>query len=130
MRAALAEAFRRRGYAVTAAASAGEALEALRAALFDVLVTDLVLPDRDGLSLMEQALGARPDILVVLMTGHGTIDSAVKARKGGAYDYILKPFRLQDICRIVSRGLDERRLRRENVQLNEINRRLQELDEI
>jgi len=130
MRAALTEALRLQGYRVTPAASAREAREALRVTPFDVVITDLVLPDRDGLALMEEARIAQPGALVVLMTGHGTIGSAVKALKGGAFDYILKPFRLDEILHLVSRGLDQRRLRQENVHLSEINRRLHELDQI
>lgn len=127
---ALTEVFQRQGYRATPAATAREALGALRTASFDVVVTDLILPDRDGLALMEQARLAQPGALLVLMTGHGTIDSAVKALKGGAYDYILKPFRLDEILHIVARGLDQQRLRQENIHLNEINQRLQELDQI
>ncbi len=130
LRQALVEAFRLKGYRVTPASSAQEALAALRAARCDVLVTDLMLPDMDGIALMERTRLMQPGALVILMTGQGTVDSAVKALKGGAYDYILKPFRLDEIFLIVSRGLEQQRLRQENLQLNEINRRLQELDQI
>ncbi len=130
LRHALAEAFKLQGYQVTSAPTAHEALAALRAARVEVIVTDLMLPDMDGITLMERARLMQPGALVVLMTGQGTIDSALKALKGGAYDYILKPFRLDEIFLIVSRGLEQQRLRQENLQLNEINRRLQELDQI
>jgi len=130
LRRGLTEAFRLKGYRVTAAASAQEAVAALRSARFDVIVTDLILPDMDGIALMERTRLMQPGALVVLMTGQGTIDSAVKALKGGAYDYVLKPFRLEEMFLIVSRGLEQQRLRQENLQLNEINRRLQELEQL
>ena len=130
LRQALAEAFRLKGYRVTPASSAQEALAVLRAARCDVLVTDLMLPDMDGLALMERSRLMQPGTLVILMTGQGTVDSAVKALKGGAYDYILKPFGLDELFLIVSRGLEQQRLRQENLELNEINKRLQELDQI
>lgn len=130
LRVALAQAFQLEGYRVTPAATAQEALEAMRAAPFEVVVTDLMLPDVDGIALMERARLMQPGALVVLMTGQGTIDSAVKALKGGAYDYILKPFKLDQLFNIVARGLEQQRLRQENIQLSEINRRLYELDQI
>lgn len=130
LRRGLTEAFRLKGYRVTPAATAQEALAALRSARFDVIITDLRLPDMDGIALMERARLMHPGALLVLMTGQGTIDSAVKALKGGAYDYVLKPFRLEEMFLIISRGLEQARLRQENLQLNEINRRLQELDQI
>jgi len=115
LRRGLTEAFRLKGYRVTAAASAQEAVAALRSARFDVIVTDLILPDMDGIALMERTRLMQPGALVVLMTGQGTIDSAVKALKGGAYDYVLKPFRLEEMFLIVSRGLEQQRLRQENL---------------
>lgn len=130
LRLALTQAFKLEGYQVTPAATAPEALEALRVVPFDVMITDLMLPDMDGIALMERALLIQPGALVILMTGQGTIDSAVKALKGGAYDYVLKPFTLEEIFHIVARGLEQQRLRQENVQLSEINRRLRELDQI
>jgi signal transduction histidine kinase len=130
LRVALAQAFKLEGYRVTTAAAAQEAIEAMRGAPFEVVITDLMLPDMDGIALTERARLMQPGALVVLMTGQGTIDSAVKALKGGAYDYILKPFRLEELFVIVARGLEQQRLRQENIQLSEINRRLYELDQI
>jgi signal transduction histidine kinase len=130
LRVALAQAFKLEGYRVATAATAQEAIEAMRGAPCEVVITDLMLPDMDGIALTERARLMQPGALVVLMTGQGTIDSAVKALKGGAYDYILKPFRLEELFVIVARGLEQQRLRQENIQLSEINRRLYELDQI
>ena len=126
----LVTSFAKEGYRTAGAGSAAEALELLRQEAFDILLTDLVMPGMDGLTLMEQALRRAPDLVVILMTGGGTVESAVRALKGGAYDYILKPFTLGEIFHVAGRGLERLRLRQENVHLEEINRRLQEIDEL
>ncbi len=73
------------------------ALAALRPGEFDLLLTDLMMPDMDGIELITAARLIDPAIGAIVMTGHGTIDTAVLAMKGGALDYILKPFRLNVI---------------------------------
>ena len=111
------------GYATTGAGSGPEALCALRtaapdrAAAFDVLVTDLMMPDMDGIALLRAAQGIDPDLVGLVMTGHGTVDTAVAAMKSGALDYILKPFNLRTIIPVLSRALAVRRLRLENTAL-------------
>jgi signal transduction histidine kinase len=129
LQASLVQAFAIEGYHPVGAGSGREALARLDEAAFDVLLTDLLLPDIDGIALMEQASLRSPGMVVIVMTGGATVESAVRALKGGAYDYILKPFRLAEIFHVVGRGLEQQRLRRENVQLNEINQRLQEIDQ-
>jgi signal transduction histidine kinase len=105
-------------------------LQRLQQTSWDALLVDLRMPDIDGLQLMERVRESNPDTLIILMTGGGTVETAVRALKGGAYDYILKPFTLSEIFHIVKRGLEQRRLKLENVQLSELNRRLRELDQI
>jgi len=111
------------GYATTGAGSGPEALCALRTAApdrataFDVLVTDLMMPDMDGIALLRAAQGIDPDLVGLVMTGHGTVDTAVAAMKSGALDYILKPFDLKTIIPVLSRALAMRRLRLENTAL-------------
>lgn len=130
LRNSLALAFEMEGYSVSAVGSAFEALEAAKTVEFDVILTDLVMPQIDGIGLMERVRPHLPEALVILMTGQATVESAVKALKGGAYDYILKPFKLEEIFHVVTRGLEQRRLQKENLELNEINRRLKEIDQI
>ena len=130
LRTSLCDAFRMEGYAVTGAADAQEALPLIQGTTFDVLISDLMLPGIDGLSLLEKARVVLPEAVIILMTGQGTVESAIRALKGGAYDYILKPFKLEGILHVVGRGLEQQRLRRENLALAEINRRLTEIDEI
>lgn len=124
----LTMAFESQGYRSAGAGSATEALELLRGTPFDVLLTDLVMPGMDGLSLMEQVQVDFPDMVVILMTGGATVESAVRALKGGAADYVVKPFRLAEIFHIVERCREQHGLRRKNLELSDVNRRLQELD--
>lgn len=130
LRLTLSQAFQMEGYEVREASDSQEAVSLVTREVFDVLLTDLMMPKIDGLSLLEKARSLLPDAVVILMTGQATVESAIRALKGGAFDYILKPFRLDEIFHVVARGLEQRRLRRENLELTEINRRLQEIDRI
>lgn len=130
LRLSLAEAFAMEGYEVTTASGALEALEAVKAAPFDVLLADLMMPGIDGHTLLERVQILMPEAVIVIMTGQATVESAIRALKGGVYDYVLKPFRLEEILHVVSQGLNLRRLKQENLSLHEINRRLQEVDRI
>jgi signal transduction histidine kinase len=128
LRTSLVIAFEREGYQAEGAASAEEAMARLGRGPVDILLTDLVMPGMDGVSLMEGAQRSCPGILTILMTGGGTVESAIRALKAGAYDYILKPFTFVEMFHVVRRGIEQQRLRQENVQLSELNRRLSELD--
>jgi hypothetical protein len=95
-----------------------EALAAIqKQGQFDLILADLMMPEMDGISLLKAALERDPEMVGVVMTGQGTIDTAVKAMKAGAVDYILKPFKLSAILPVLSRALAIRRLRAENVEL-------------
>ncbi|HEY2083508.1 MAG TPA: response regulator [Verrucomicrobiae bacterium] len=95
-----------------------DALAALRQRDFDLILADLMMPEMDGISLLKAALEVNPDLVGIVMTGQGTIDTAVKAMKAGAVDYILKPFKLSAILPVLSRALAIRRLRAENLELS------------
>ncbi len=111
------------GYATAGAGSGPEALCALRAAAadragaFDVLITDLMMKDMNGIALLRAAQDIDPDLVGLVMTGDGTIDTAIEAMKSGALDYILKPFTLRTIRPVLLRALAVRRLRLENATL-------------
>jgi two-component system sensor histidine kinase/response regulator len=105
------------GYVTTGAGSVAEALEALRAGSFDLLLTDLSMPGLTGIDLLHAARDIDPNLGLIIMTGHGTVDTAVAAMKTGAQDYILKPFKLSDITKVLARALAVRTLRLENVSL-------------
>lgn len=130
LRFSLAEALEIEGYAVATASNAQEALETAKASPFDLLLTDLVMPYMDGLTFLEKVRPLLPDAVFIFMTGYATVESAVRALKGGAYDYLLKPFKLEELFHVVAKGLEVRRLKQENLHLLEINRRLQEIDRI
>jgi two-component system sensor histidine kinase/response regulator len=107
------------GYATQGFSSARAALESLRAGEFDLLLTDLMMPEMDGIALIDAARKIDGTLGAIVMTGHGTIDTAVQAMQGGALDYILKPFKLNVILPVIARALDVQRLRRENGELQE-----------
>jgi two-component system response regulator HydG len=94
-------------------------LESAGAAPCDVILQDVRMPDLDGLQMLAQLCKRWPDIPVVIMTAHGTIDDAINAIKLGAYDYITKPFPKEKLLGMLERLLDHRRLARENQQLRE-----------
>jgi signal transduction histidine kinase/FixJ family two-component response regulator len=107
------------GYAVTGFTSARQALDKLRERQFDLLLTDLMMPEMDGIALLRAAQEIDRDLAGIVMTGHGTIDTAVKALRDGALDYVLKPFRLDNLLTVLTRALERRRLQTENIQLRE-----------
>jgi two-component system sensor histidine kinase/response regulator len=107
------------GYMTRGFSSAQEALAALRPGEFDLLLTDLMMPEMDGITLINAARRIDSSLGAIMMTGHGTIDTAVQAMQGGALDYILKPFKLNTILPVISRALDVQRLRRENAELQQ-----------
>src|SRR5947208_10144834 len=98
------------GYAVLGVNSGPEALAALRARPFDLLLTDLMMPGMDGIQLLRAALEIDPDLVGIVMTGQGSVQTAVEAMKVGAFDYLLKPFKLQAVLPILARALEVRRL--------------------
>jgi signal transduction histidine kinase len=105
------------GYATTGFESATAALEAMREASFDLLLTDLMMPEMDGVALLRAAQQLDPDMVGIVMTGHATIDTAVKAMQAGACDYIVKPFRMNQLLPVITRALETRRLRCLNKEL-------------
>ena len=111
---ALCRTLKAEGYATTGFSLTSQALTALRGEAFDILITDLAMPEMDGISLLRAASEIDPEVVSIVMTGHGTIGSAVEAMKSGALDYILKPFNLNGIRPVLARALAIRRLRQEN----------------
>src|SRR5439155_2966367 len=107
------------GFEVTGCSSGEQALEELRQKEFDLLLTDLMMPEMDGIALLEEAARIDPHLIGIMMTGQGTIQTAVDAMKVGAFDYVLKPFRLQTVMPVLTRAINTRRLRMENLQLRE-----------
>jgi two-component system sensor histidine kinase/response regulator len=114
------------GYVTHGFSSAQQALTALRPGEFDLLLTDLMMPEMDGITLINAARRIDSTLGAVVMTGHGTIDTAVRAMQIGVLDYILKPFKLNVILPVLTRALEGQRLRRENAELQEREQRRSE----
>ena len=118
IRDSLEEILREEGYAVTSAATGGEALLLIGDADYDVVLLDIWLPDRDGLDVLKdiqtdrEPVGARPEVIII--SGHGTIETAVRATKLGAFDFLEKPLSLDRTLILVKNAIDARRLRHEN----------------
>ncbi len=111
------------GYECTVAASGPEGVRRIEHDLFDVVITDLVMNDVDGLAILAKAKECQPDSEVILVTGHGTVPSAVDAMQQGAFNYLLKPLDLAQLRAVVDRASASLKLRRQNAELN---RRLDE----
>ncbi len=107
------------GYDVTVAGNARQALEQARDGGFDVVLTDLKMPDQSGIELLSELLRIQPGLCVVLMTAHGSIDSAVEAMRQGAFDYLTKPLERDQMLLVVRRALERSRLVRENRMLRD-----------
>ncbi|HET7462150.1 MAG TPA: sigma-54 dependent transcriptional regulator [Longimicrobium sp.] len=107
------------GYRVLEADSFASARAVLESERVDVLLTDLQLPDRSGLELLEEVHGRRPDLPVILITAYGTVETAVRAMRSGAFDYVAKPFRMEEIEALVARALGVTRAEREIAWLRE-----------
>ncbi|MBI3328736.1 MAG: sigma-54-dependent Fis family transcriptional regulator [Nitrospinae bacterium] len=113
MRDLLVKVLMREGYTVRALPRAREVLEALSEAPTDLVISDIRMPEMDGLTLLHEVKRISPETSVILMTAFGSIDSAVQAMKTGASDYLTKPFKLDEITLVVRRVMEDRRLRAE-----------------
>ncbi len=107
------------GYNIDTASSAQEALLKLPRQRWDLALLDIKMPGMDGLELHRKLREVDPDLIVIMMTGYAAVDTAVRALKDGAYDYIMKPFDPDDLAHLVAKALDHLRTRAENVRLRE-----------
>jgi len=114
---ALCDTLEDHGYQVLGRTNGEEALIALRQGPVDLLLADLMMPGMNGIELLRAALKIDPMLVGIIMTGEGTISTAVEAMQSGALDYILKPFKLSAILPVLGRGLTVRRLQLENAAL-------------
>jgi signal transduction histidine kinase/CheY-like chemotaxis protein len=116
---ALCDTLQQEGYVTRGFTSGHDATAALRGESFDLLLTDLMMPQVDGITLLRACRAIDPDLACIVMTGHGTIATAVDALKAGAVDYVLKPFKVNNILPVLARALAMRGLQLENIQLRE-----------
>jgi DNA-binding NtrC family response regulator len=110
LRELLTEAVKNWGYEVSVARDGDEALRKLRMERFDIVITDLMMPGMDGLALLQKIKDLDKEILVIIITGYATIETAVKAIESGAYDYIAKPFRLDELMIVIKNACERLRL--------------------
>ncbi|MDP7038595.1 MAG: response regulator [Myxococcota bacterium] len=108
------------GYYVEAVGSGEAALGRLQKEPFDIILSDLKMPGMGGVELLRRTYELRQDHKVVIMTGFGTVETATDAMKDGAFDYILKPFKAEELVRILERAIEQIRLERDNVALREM----------
>jgi two-component system, NtrC family, response regulator AtoC len=115
----LADALCKEGYDVEVAAGGADAIALGRAKRFDVVLTDIKMGEVDGLAVLREFRQRSPETAIVLLTAFGSMDGAVEAIKQGAYDYLAKPFKKEDIKLVVRRSLEHSRLVRENARIRE-----------
>jgi two-component system nitrogen regulation response regulator NtrX len=114
VRKSLADVMRDEGYDVVTAASGREGIELLSETQPSLALLDIAMPEMDGIEVLRRFREMRPDMPVIMVTGHGTIETAVKTTKMGAYDFMVKPPELAHLILVVRHGLEEFRLREEN----------------
>jgi DNA-binding NtrC family response regulator len=126
----LAEALRNEGYEVDEAAGGTEAVERGRRARFDVVLTDIRMGEIDGLAVLQDFKQHSPDTAIVLLTAFGSMEGAIEGIRQGAYDYLAKPFKKEEIKLVVQRSLEHSRLVRENARFREELRDRQDLSRL
>ncbi|HQU13687.1 MAG TPA: response regulator [Thermodesulfobacteriota bacterium] len=106
---------REKGWDVTGAGSGTDGIDQLERARFDVILTDLVMPGDSGIDLLRAAKEIHPDAEVILMTGFATADTAIEAMRNGAFHYIMKPLKPEEVVNLVEKAYSQRQLQRENL---------------
>lgn len=107
----------KKGFEVTIAQKGEAGLEELRVERFDIILTDLVMPGISGMDVLKEVTGSGVDVPVIVMTAFGTVENAVEAMKSGAFDYITKPFNLEELRIVLEKAISVSNLRRENAML-------------
>ena len=122
----IARGLRKAGFDIDAVADGRSAIERLSQVSYDVVLTDIVMPDLSGLDVLSAVHEMDKDAVVILMTAHGTVENAIDALRQGAFDYLTKPFELKELLVTVDRGLERRTVERENRKLRFlVNKRLE-----
>lgn len=108
---------KKEGYDVVSAETGPDALKAVQNEIFDLVITDVKMPGMDGIDVLKAVKEASPETVVIMITAYATAETAVEAMKLGAYDYITKPFKVDEIKLIIQKALEKRHLRKENILL-------------
>jgi len=117
MRDFLAIMLKKEGHEVVTAENGTEALKAVQAEIFDLVITDVKMPGLDGIGVLKLIKEISADTIVIMITAFATAETAVEAMKLGAYDYITKPFKIDEIKLIIQKAIEKRHLRKENILL-------------
>ena len=119
MRVSLEDKLTKEGYSVSSLSNAVEGVKLLQSTNFDAVITDLRLPRMDGIDFLKEIKKASPDTVVVIMTAYGSIENAVTAMKEGAYDYVTKPFSLEELTIKLQKALKHKDTIAENIMLKQ-----------
>ncbi|HUJ17284.1 MAG TPA: sigma-54 dependent transcriptional regulator [Nitrospirota bacterium] len=117
MRDFLAIMLKKEGYDVVSAETGADAIKAVQNEIFDLVISDVKMPGMDGIDVLRTVKELSPETVVIMITAYATAETAVEAMKLGAYDYITKPFRVDEIKLIIQKALEKRHLRKENILL-------------
>src|SRR5687768_15514194 len=117
LRRTISESLESEGFAAAQSPDATDAIERLKAFAYDAVVIDLHLPDASGMDVLDEAVSRYPEIRAVVITGFGGVSEAVEAMKRGAVDFLIKPFQLTQLARVIHAAVDQKRLREENAEL-------------
>ena len=115
----LANILEQEGYEVVKAIDGATAVREVKSSVFNLILTDLLLPDFDGSEVAKQAWKEQPDIMVIMMTAFGSVKHAVNAMKQGIYDYLTKPINIDELLIVISKAINEQQLRIENIALKD-----------
>jgi two-component system response regulator PilR (NtrC family) len=108
---------KKEGYEVASAENGKDGLKAVQTDIFDLVITDVKMPGMDGIGVLRAVKDVSPETIVVMITAYATAETAVEAMKLGAYDYITKPFKVDEIKLVIEKALEKRLLRKENILL-------------
>ena len=122
--------FKREGYHVSLAPNGEEVLKLAEKEIFDLVLLDIRMPRLDGISVLKKLKAISPETIVIMITAYASADTAIKAMKEGAYDYITKPFKVEEIKLIIKNALEKKNLQQENILLKQVVRDRYHFDNI
>jgi len=111
---------KKEGYKVTLASNGEEVMKLIEKDIFDLALVDIRMPRQDGISVLKRIKSISPETVVIVITAYASADTAIKAMKEGAYDYITKPFKIDEIKLIIQNALEKKHLQKENLLLKQV----------